>query len=254
MTRITTVFAALALTLMSACAGGGEPQRFASLSGLNAIAPSNARSVPGMTLDAEGGWEWLTESRHAGQSLYRKTQNGPDGEYVQHYARMVQDSERLTATTGTVTYSGAADSGGNPTNLPAALGTTCNGGICDYWQSDDVTLTADLDNGSARLDITEIENRTNDERYRPDGRRLTFHGGISGTEIVSNHHEFDAHLGLLSGQLGEVHSTGNFRQFTNYFGPRNAFAELMLRLAGEGPIPPQLQKEHYGAFSVVREN
>ncbi len=285
MTRIVKISTIATLTALSACGFGGDSQNFgASLSGLNSLQPSAARTIPGVLLDQSGGWEWFGneyrlepchglgtapdpdacppngvslvggDNEYPNQALRRRIQNGPDGEYVQHYVDNAASGNRhLTTTTGTVVYSGAADTAGNSTNMPAALGTTCVGASCDYWQSDDVTLTADLDNGTAHLAVTEIVNRTDDERYRPDGRRLDFYGWISGTEIRSNHSEVDAHLGLLNGNLGEDHATGEFSQWTNYEGPRTRIAELLLRLAGEGPIPPQLEKEHWGVFSVLRE-
>ncbi len=258
---LSTGLAFIAGAFLTGCAGGGGQDFTASLAGLEANASFARTDAHGLLLDANNGWEWfLHEERRENQGMFRHIDDGPDGQQVAHgHTVNAGDRGAFTYDSGIVVYSGAADDDGNPTNLPAAIGTTCvradasDGGVCDYWQSNDVTLEANLDSGVANLEITEIENRTNDERYRPDGRRLAFSGRVEGDRIVPwGDSNIDYANGRLDGYLGDRAAVGFFGQTNSYVGPRNATALwLVERFGNGGDVPAWIPKEHNGVFALT---
>ncbi len=249
MTRFTTIFAALALASLSACGGGsGAPgQDFgAPLAGLNATAPSQARSVPGLQLDYNGGWEWFNEGNYdehypsyGTPALARFRSTDSEGRVRVTPSMYLpsaddEDAQPLEGAEGVVVYEGAVDLSGNPTRFPAALGTTCVDGGCDYWQSDDVRLTADFGSSQATLNISEIENRSGDPKYMPDGGAIEYSGRIEGSRIV---HDRTPQQGRLSGHLFEDRALGTFMTFDEY--------------PDESPRG-DVAKDHMGNFSIGR--
>ncbi len=265
MGRITTLIAALALAALSAC--GGETsqvrgQNFAELEGLRNNAQFARTDTGGQQLDPEGEWDWLSSGNSAvyfdfgGDSpnqypaIYRSLIVGDDGvTYVSH-AVTVGGEKGVPSNGGTVVYEGAADLYGQPTGMPAVLGTTCVAGSCDYWQTNEARLTADFDAGSARLDISGIESRADDPLYMPDNGEITYVGRIEGTEIVSS---TSPQEGRLSGSF--YTASTRTREFADGNVVRNYAPSVRGSFLTFDEFPDEsprgdVAKEHHGAYSL----